>query len=91
MLGSNIYKLDQALYDMQGKQRAHSSYGRKTKRSLASQLKYNDRMLLRGITGSPLPLQTANTATSPVSLNPHRVGMVDQSTNPTTALVILDD
>ena len=76
---------------MYGKQRAHSSYGRKTKRSLVSQLKYNDRMLLRGITGSPLPLQTVNTATSPISLNPQKLGMVDQSTNPTTTLVILDD
>ena len=76
---------------MYGKQRAHSSYGRKTKRSLVSQLKYNDRMLLRGITGSPLPLQTVNTATSPISLNRQKLGMVDQSTNPTTTLVILDD
>ena len=47
-----LYKLDHE--DAEPRSRAQSSYGRKRKRSLASQLKYNDRMLLRGVTGSPL-------------------------------------
>ena len=60
-LKSKVYKLDETQIDEGDKKRAKSSHVRRKRRSLASQLKFNDIMLQRGVTGSPV----TKTASSP--------------------------